>query len=107
MVTRGVPGEPHRLEGQAMKRRSILIWSAGISLLTLVSSVAGLTDPDVYSRETQNWTLQAQGQDVGNILAVVVLLVAAVRHHNGSLRAGLVWLGTLLYLVYAFVVYAM
>lgn len=90
-----------------MKRPSILFWSGLISLLTVLSSVAGLADPDVYARETENWTLQARGQDVGNLLAVFVLMVAAVRHRNGSHRAGLVWLGTLLYLVYAFIVYAM
>ena len=90
-----------------MKRPSILFWSGLISLLTVLSSVAGLADPDVYARETENWMLQARGQDVGNLLAVCVLMVAAVRHRNGSHRAGLVWLGTLLYLVYAFIVYAM
>jgi hypothetical protein len=37
---------------------------------------------------------------------VVFLVVAAVRYSRGSQRAGLVWLGTLLYLIYAFVVYA-
>jgi hypothetical protein len=90
-----------------MKRQTILIWSAVISLLTVLSSVVGLADMGVYARETQNWTLQAQGQDLGNLLAVGVLMLAAVRHRKGSHRAGLVWLGALLYLVYAFIVYAM
>ena len=84
-----------------------LAWSAVIALLVVFTSVTGLTDPRVYAEETQNWTMQAQGQDVGNLLAVVVLLVAAVAMNRGSARAGLVWLGTLLYLVYAFIVYAM
>jgi hypothetical protein len=87
--------------------RSVLVWSGIISLLVIVSSVAGLTDPRVYAHETQNWALQAKGQDVGNLLAVVVLLTATLGYHKGSRRAGLVWLGTLLYLIYAFVVYAM
>ena len=38
---------------------------------------------------------------------MIVLLTAALRYRTGSQPAGLVWLGTLLYLVYAFVVYAM
>jgi hypothetical protein len=87
--------------------RSVLIWSGVISLLVLLSSAAGLNDPRVYGQETANWALQAKGQDLGNVLAVVVLVVAAVRYRRGSQRAGLVWLGTLLYLIYAFVVYAM
>ena len=87
--------------------RSVLVWSGVISLLVIVSSVAGLADPRVYAQETQNWALQAKGQDVGNLLAVVVLLTATLWYRKAPRRAGLVWLGTLLYLIYAFVVYAM
>lgn len=86
--------------------RSVLVWSGAISLLVVLASVAGLADPRVYELETENWATQARGQDVGNLLAVVVLVVASLRYRKGSQRAGLVWLGTLLYLVYAFVVYA-
>lgn len=89
-----------------MSSRQVVL-SGIISLLVLVSSIAGLTDSRVYDQETQNWLLQAQGQDVGNLIAVVVLVVAAVGTRRGSYRAGLVWLGTLMYLVYAFIVYAM
>lgn len=86
--------------------RSLLAWSALISPLVVLASVAGLADPRVYELETQNWATQARGQDLGNLLAVVVLVVSALRYRRGSQRAGLVWLGTLLYLVYAFIVYA-
>lgn len=87
--------------------RSILVWSVAISLLVVLASVAGLADPRVYAQETENWAIQAKGQDLGNLLAVAILCVAAVHYRKGSQRAGLVWLGTLLYLIYAFVVYAM
>lgn len=86
--------------------RSVLVWTGTVSLLVLVASVAGLTDARVYEHETRNWATQANGQDLGNLIAVVVLLVAAMRYRNGSPRAGLVWLGTLLYLIYAFIVYS-
>ena len=86
--------------------QSILMWSAVISILVVICSVAGLVDPQVYAKETENWAGQAKGQDLGNLIAAVVLVVAAVRYRKGSLRAGLVWLGTLLYLIYAFIVYA-
>ena len=75
-------------------------------MLVLLASVAGLADPWVYEQETENWATQAKGQDVGNLLAVVVLVVAALRYRKGSQRAALVWLGALLYLIYAFIVYA-
>lgn len=84
-----------------------LVWSGLIALLVVTCSIAGLVDPRVYAQETQNWVLQAKGQDIGNLLAVLVLVITAVRYRSGSARAGLVWLGTLLYLVYAFTVYAM
>lgn len=86
--------------------RSILVWSGVLAPLVLLTSVAGLADARVYAEETENWALQAKGQDWGNLLAVVVLVVAALRHRMGSQRAGLVWLGTVLYLTYAFIVYA-
>jgi hypothetical protein len=60
-----------------------------------------------YAHETANWRLQAQGQDVGNLLAVVVLLVAVVAARRGSRRGLQVWAGTLLYLAYAFALYAL
>ena len=87
--------------------RDPLIWSGVIALLVVTGSIAGLVDPRVYAQETQNWALQGQGQDIGNLLAVVALVMSAVRYRSGSSRAGLLWLGTLLYLVYAFTVYAM
>lgn len=87
--------------------RWILLPSGVIALLVMLSSVAGLTDPRVYALETQNWATQARGQDLGNLLAVVVLLLTVRAYRRGSVRAGLVWLGTLLYLLYAFVVYVM
>ena len=86
--------------------RSVLVWSGVVSLLVVLASVAGLADARVYGQETTNWATQAKGQDLGNLLAVVVLLVAVIRYRKGSQRAGLVWLGALLYLIYAFVVYA-
>lgn len=82
-------------------------WSVVLAVLVVVSSLAGLLDPRVYEQETENWTIQARGQDLGNLLAMVVLLLAALRYRSGSQRAGLVWLGTLMYLIYAFIVYAM
>jgi len=87
--------------------RSILVWSLTISILVTGASVLGLVDQGVYDEETENWATQARGQDIGNLLAVVTLLLSGYRYAQGSHRAGLVWLGTLLYLVYAYIVYSM
>lgn len=97
---------PYRGGMTPVPPRSVLVRSGVLSLLVVVASVAGLADPRVYGQETENWATQAKGQDLGNLLAVAVLVGAALRYRQGSQRAALVWLGTLLYLVYAFVVYA-
>lgn len=87
--------------------RSVLAWTVAISALVTVASVLGLIDDGVYGKETENWASQARGQDIGNLLAVATLCISGYGHHRGSHRAGLVWLGTLLYLVYAYTVYSM
>lgn len=87
--------------------KSVLMWSVLISTLVVVASLFGLFDPSIYGKETENWATQAKGQDIGNLLAVVVLIVSGYLLRKGSFKAGLLWLGTLLYLIYAYVVYAM
>lgn len=82
-------------------------WTLPICALVTYASVLGLVDHSVYRKETLNWATQGRGQDLGNLIAVVTLMLSAYRYQRGSHRAGLVWLGTLLYLVYAYVVYAM
>lgn len=64
-----------------------------IAALSVIMSLLGLLDPQVYAKETENWTLQAQGQDIGNLLTAVVLLYAAIRAWRGSTGAYLVWVG--------------
>ena len=87
--------------------RSAWIWSVAIAALVLTASLSGLIGESAYDEETTNWATQARGQDIGNLLAVITLLVSGHRMRKGSHRAALVWLGTLLYLVYAYVLYAM
>jgi len=84
----------------------ILAWSLPIALLVIIASLFGLFDPAIYAKETANWAMQAKGQDIGNLIAVVMLLISGLLFSRGSYRSGLVWLGTLLYLVYAYIVYA-
>ncbi len=79
-----------------------------IAVLATTTSLLGLVTPWPYGSETANWALQAQGQDVGNLAAVVALLIGmAGVARRGSVRAFQIWIGSLLYLAYAFVIYAM
>jgi hypothetical protein len=91
----------------ARETTAVVGWSLPIAGLATVASLAGLLDPGVYDAETTNWATQAKGQDIGNLVAVVTLLVSAWWCRRGSHAAALVWLGTLFYFVYAYLVYAM
>lgn len=84
-----------------------LIVTICISILAVVASLLGLFSSGPYSMETTNWLMQARGQDIGNILAVFVLLVGAFLAKKGSAKAYFVWLGSLFYLLYAYIIYAM
>ena len=76
------------------------------ALVSTVSTIGWIT-PDFYSRETPNWQTQAEGQDIADLfLAVPVLLIAAVMVARNRPKAFLVWGGTVLYLLYTFLIYA-
>lgn len=75
-------------------------------MLVTAASLLGLVDQHIYGEETRNWAAQARGQDIGNLLAVVTLLLSGYGCYQDSHRAALVWLGTLLYLVYACIIYS-
>ena len=87
--------------------RSILLWSASICVLVTVASLIGLLGSSPYEQETKNWATQAKGQDVGNLVAVAALATSGYYYYKGSFRAALVWVGTLLYFLYAYIVYSL
>ena len=86
-------------------------WLVGLSMVLAVivtgTSLLGLFAPWVYASELPSWKVQAQGQDLGNLLAVIALVAGVFAAARGSLRGFQVWLGSLLYLAYAFVLYSM
>lgn len=86
----------------------IYIWlSVTISLLVVVASLLGIINSQTYAQETSNWALQAIAQDYINLFLVApLLLVASFCLLKNSLRALLVWLGLLLYLIYSYVLYS-
>ena len=80
--------------------------SVAAAVATGISSAAGAFG-SAYARETPSWAAQGVGQDLVNLFIVVPLLLAtATLVVRGSLRALLVWLGLLLYVVYSYVLYS-
>lgn len=66
----------------------------------------GIFSADFYSREGLNWQLQSVGQDMVDLYVVVpVLLVSAILAYRNNSNAMPVWSGTILYLIYTFVIY--
>lgn len=75
--------------------------------LMAIASAAGILSVETYARETVSWAAQGAGQDFVNLLVVFPVLVgSAVEAQYGRADAHLVWIGSLLYLVYSYVLYA-
>ena len=90
-----------------MKISKTPLWLSLIdALLVLIASVAGIFLKSIYARETPSGAAQAIGQDIVNLVAVVVLFIAAYFVSKGSVKAFLIWSGVLLYLLYGYIIYA-
>jgi hypothetical protein len=85
-----------------------MLWSSiAIALLLALTAVAGILWPPTYAKETLYSSAGAIGSDLVDLLVVVpVLLISGIKAYRGSVPARLVWLGTLGYLLYNFVLYA-
>ena len=82
-----------------------LAWAA--ALLMAVASWAGIFVEGVYAKEAPSWATQGVGQDIANLFVVCpVMIVSAWLAGRGSLRAVLVLVGALVYVVYSYVLYA-
>src|SRR5436305_5439494 len=90
-----------------MKISKTALWLSVIdALLVLLASASGIFLKNIYARETPSWAVQGIGQDIVNLVAALALLIAAYLVNKGSVKAFLVWSGVLLYLIYAYVIYA-
>ena len=90
-----------------MKISKTALWlSVLVAFLVLIASSAGLFLKSLYARETMSWTGQTFGQDIANLVAAVALFIAVYFVNKGSVKAFLVWIGVLLALLYAYVIYA-
>jgi hypothetical protein len=85
----------------------MLCSTIAIALLVAVTAVAGIFWPATYVKETLYSSAGAIGSDIVDLFLVVpVLLISGILGYRGSVPARLVWLGTLGYLLYNFVLYA-
>ena len=83
------------------------LWLSVIDgLLVLLASASGIFLKSIYTKETPSWAFQGIGQDSVNLVAVIVLLITTYFVSKGSVKAFLVWSGVLLYLLYAYIIYA-
>jgi hypothetical protein len=81
--------------------------SVPIGVLMAMASAAGTFDESVYAEETVSWAAQGVGQDIVNLFVVFpLLLISGYYVSRGSVRALLVWLGMLIYVVYSYLLYA-
>lgn len=85
-----------------------MLWTTtAIAFLIAVTAVAGIFWPRTYARETLFSAAGAIGSDLVDLLVVLpVLLISGIKGYRGSVSASLIWLGTLGYLLYNFVLYA-
>lgn len=83
-----------------------LCFSIPLSLLTIVTSVGGIFFKSIYARETLSYAAQGVAQDMFDLLLVVpTVIITASLIGKGKRSALFVWLGTVLYTLYTFVIY--
>lgn len=85
-----------------------MLWSTiAIAVLVACTAVAGLYWPATYAREAPYSRAGGYASDIVDLFLVVpVLLLSGINAYRGLVAARLVWLGTLGYLLYNFVIYA-
>jgi hypothetical protein len=91
-----------------MKTKAFTLWiSFLLAVLVAVTAVAGLFWPATYAQEKPLWATEGAGGDAVNLFVIVpILIFSAVLAHRGSLSARLIWVGTLVFILYNGVIYA-
>jgi hypothetical protein len=90
-----------------MNHRRELWLSVSIALLAVPAHLIGMLLPSIY-RDPAVLLPQNLGTDLVTLCVTIpLLMLAAVAMRQGSMRARLLWLGALGYLVYAYAMYAL
>ena len=88
--------------------RWAVLLSFPLILFLVAASGTGVVLPSIYSSEPRIGAAQATGSDWLNLAVVVpTLIVATVLTLRGWMGARLVWVGTVLYIIYDFVYYTL
>lgn len=87
------------------KTRTFQILSLNIAVLICLTSWQGLISPEIYAKETQNWAIQAMGQDLINICIIPFYLLSALFISSEKTYSPLIWAGITFYFIYTFVIY--
>jgi hypothetical protein len=100
---------PTTIEGERRRPHRTTLWlwlTAPIAGLLAIAAGGGLFVEGLY-HDPPATVAQALGQDVITLaVALPVLVISAILARRGSVRARLVWLGSLTYVVYTYVTYA-
>lgn len=91
------------------RRDRFVLWmSVPLAALFAATALAGLFWPPTYAQEKFKWAVQGMAGDAVNLLVIVpVLLASAIATYRGSIRARLIWLGTMLCILYSSIFYTL
>lgn len=86
--------------------KKALTFSLPLAALVAIASLGGLLLQEVYQMETADWRAQSTAQDLVDLFLIVpVLTIAALFAYRGERLAQPIWGGSLLYVVYTFIIY--
>jgi hypothetical protein len=87
---------------------NLWLWATlPLAVLLIIATVAGVFLPETYAQDAPYFASQGIAQDVITLFVTVpVLVISFIFALRGSLRARLVWLGMIGYVLYSYVMYA-
>ena len=86
--------------------RTLTILSILLAITLAIASFFGIFITDTYERDTASMAAQGIGQDIVNLFFVLpILIISLVFIQRNSKMAWLIFSGTLLYIMYSFVIY--
>lgn len=87
-------------------RKTFMISNIILLCLILTCGLLGIFDSSIYASENASYSAQGIGQDIVNIIIIIpVLLISFIAAKKGSTAAVFIYLGTILYFLYSFIIY--
>lgn len=86
--------------------KNVLKVSIPLIVLVIVVSLVGLLYPEIYRAAAPGWLTQTVGQDAIDLFLIVPVLIIGTLYSLATNRIAIyLWLGTMMYLVYTFLIY--